>query len=200
MIYQKEPEFSAEVLKKGKFYKYSLRVIFCAFTVLALLFCIMPVIAYPFYSGSSVYRLAWSSGFMNGLDGHWDNAYFMMTMFLNIFKNIDFVITPCALTVFILFLCVCFAIATAIVMFSKKRKTHAGAEASAIVCYALFMIIFTVMMIGVQSEYELPIGAAPLMLFVLSLAAFISSVFIYIKRKRFFRDNFGLADELRIII
>ena len=184
-----EVKISAETLKKAKFYKHSLRVIFCAFSVLLLLFCFMSVTAYPFYGGSSVYGLAFGSGFMNGLDGHWDNAYFFMTMFLNIFKSVDFVVTPCALTVFMLFFCICFSIAFLIVTFSKKRKPHTGAEVLLLVWYALFIIIFSVMILGVIYEYEMPLGAAPIMLLLLTLAAFVSSVIIYVKRKKFYRAN-----------
>lgn len=185
-----EPDIPAATLKKAKFYKYSLKVIFCSFTVLMLLFCFLPVTAYPFYGGaSSVYGFAFASGMTGGLDGHWDSTYFIINMFANIFKNVDFVITPCALTVFSLLFCICFSLAFAIVMFTKNRKTNAGAEILLLIFYLFLIIIFTVMTLGVLLGYKVPLGAAPVMLLLLTIAAFVSSVVLYIKRKKFLREK-----------
>ena len=192
------PQIPAETLKKAKFYKYSLRIVYCAFTALTFVLCFLHVTAYPVFGGS-VYGYAFLSGFTN-VEPRYGRDLIFLDMFFNLFHRVDFVITPCALTVIISLLNLCFSIAAVIVMLSARRKTRAKAETMLLIEYAFLILIFTMMILGVILEYKEPVGAAPIALFLLALTAFVSSIVLYVKRKKFFRENPAVKDKINIKI
>lgn len=131
-----------EALAKGKFYKYAVKAVFIAFTVLALLLFLLPV---DRFTGANVYICAAAGNYGEGLDGRWDTSVFIIELFANIFSNIDLVITPCALMVITALFGLCFAIAWIIVfaVFKAKksgRETYVKAELLLPLVYALFAV------------------------------------------------------------
>ncbi len=188
-----------EVLANGKLYKYALKAVFIAFAVSALLFFLLPVDG---FTRVSVYRCAAASDYGEGIDSRWDDVAIIIQLVINIFSNIDLVITPCAVMVLGTCFGALFAVVWAIVFVVLEAKqcgsaTNLKAEIVLFIFYALFAMADAVLMFGLKA-YGVHIGNAPIALMVLTAVCFALTIILYVKRSKFFKKHGEVAYVLKI--
>lgn len=191
-------DFDREVLRKGNFYKYGLKVIFGAFVVFTLLFFSLNA-GY----GQSVYKFADEAFRSKNADDFLGRDEFVIRLIKNFFSNIDFVFTPSAVMVFLAGVGAIVVFSWLIVLLSKKLQSLAvGAscnyETVFIVFYILFAVADAVLIWALKYKYGMPVGIGPVALAVLAAVCVCSSIVIYLLRVNYFAKYRGLGSALHI--
>ncbi|MDE7396073.1 MAG: zinc ribbon domain-containing protein [Clostridiales bacterium] len=201
---QTERAVSAEniepaLIGKGKIFKFSLKTIFAVFIVLSFFIYLLPV-EFIF----NVYTYVGQGHYTNGLDGNWEESYFLINLIINIFSDVDLLRTPCAVMMLLSIGSAIMILAWIIVSAVKYKKDKYlkaafKPEVAFIAVYAIFVIASCIAMFE-QSRYDMPDkGIAITALLVSSLLCFFVSTVVYIMRKRFFDQHKELIGTLHIV-